>query len=235
MESSTEIISESSSSRFQFPRWSNYLLPALINLAILILVYFPILIALGVSPWTTSVGYSPHQPVPFSHRMLAMQLGMDCRYCHSTVETDGFAAIPSTQICMNCHASIKAESPLVAPLRDAYTGGEPIRWTKVHDLPDFAYFNHAAHINKGVGCASCHGQIASMDVVTQNQPLSMAWCLSCHRQPEKHLRPLDQVTNPNWNAAIQAGKSQTELGQELLKKYGIRDPEALTSCSTCHR
>jgi hypothetical protein len=231
----TEIATGAASTHFQFPRWANYMLPALINGAILVLIYFPILIALGVSPWTTSVGYSPAQPIPFSHRMHALDLKMDCRYCHSTVESDAFAAVPSAQVCMNCHASIKPDSPMLQPLRDSYGAGKPIHWTKVHDLPDFAYFNHAAHVNKGVGCVSCHGSVASMDIVRQTQPLSMAWCLGCHRQPEAHLRPLDQVTNPQWSAPDHAGKSQAELGAELVKKYGIRHSDVLTSCSTCHR
>lgn len=218
-----------------FPAWANYLLPAAIFLVIGGAVVVPTLVALGFSPTTTDVGYAPQQPVPFSHALHAGDLKMDCRYCHSTVETTGYAAIPPTQTCMNCHASIKADSPKLQAVRESFATGKPIRWKKVHDLPDYAYFNHAAHVNKGVGCASCHGQVDQMDVMHQTRPLSMAWCLDCHRAPEQHLRPRDQVTNMAWDPLAQTGKAQAELGAELREAHQVRGIDSLTSCSTCHR
>lgn len=220
---------------FVFPRWANYLMPTVLVLVAGGAIITPLIVAYGAHPDTTDVGYAPVQPVAFSHAQHAGQLQIDCRYCHSTVQKAGFAALPPTQACMNCHASIKADSPLLQPVRDSYANGTAISWKKVHDLPDYAYFNHAAHVNKGVGCASCHGRIDKMDVVRQESNLSMAWCLECHRAPEKHLRPLDQITNMNWDPFAATGKTQIQLGQELKKQYGIQNTDAMTSCSTCHR
>lgn len=217
--------------RFIFPRWANYLLPALIVGVIGGALYAPVVVTFGFGPTTTDVGYQPVQPVPFSHAVHAGQLGMDCRYCHTTVEKAGFAAVPATQTCMNCHTSIRHDSPKLTKVRESWTTGAPVEWIKVHDLPDYAYFNHSAHINKGVGCASCHGRIDQMEVVYQHAPLSMGWCIDCHRQPEKHLRPLDQITNMSWKP----DGDQLTLGLELKKQYQIRDAAFMTSCSTCHR
>lgn len=220
---------------FVFPRWANYLMPTVLVLVLGGLVITPVIVAYGAHPDTTDVGYEPVQPVAFSHAQHAGQLQIDCRYCHSTVEKAAFAAIPPTQTCMNCHASIKADSPLIKPIRESYTNGTTVSWKKVHDLPDYAYFNHAAHVTKGVGCATCHGRIDKMPVVRQEKNLSMAWCLQCHRASENYLRPRDQVTNMSWDAKTNTGKSQRELGLELKKEYGIQGPEYMTSCSICHR
>lgn len=195
----------------------------------------PTILVLGFHPDTTDVGYAPKQPVPFSHALHAGKLGMDCRYCHSTVERAAQAAIPPTQTCMNCHAAIKSDSPLLEPVRESYAKGTALAWKKVHDLPDYAYFNHAAHVNKGVGCATCHGRIDQMEVVWQTQPLSMAWCLNCHRAPEKHLRPRDQVTNMNWDPVQATGRTQADLGQELKRLHRVQNIEYMTGCSICHR
>lgn len=221
--------------RFQFPPWANYLVPAGVILAIAVVTYVPVVLSLGLSPITTDVGYQPKQPLPFSHELHAGQLKMDCRYCHSTVEEASFAAIPPTATCMNCHAAIKSESPLLTAVRESYTTGQSLNWIRVHDLPDFVYFNHSAHVNKGIGCVSCHGRIDQMAEIRQSQPISMGWCLKCHRQPEQHLRPRDQVTHMDWDSLVETGRSQTDLGRELKQSYHIRSMDSLTSCTTCHR
>lgn len=221
--------------RFAFPRWANYLFPAALIVAIGVLTYLPLLLTLALSPKTRAVGYRPLQPIPFSHAVHAGKLQMDCRYCHTTVEQTAFAAIPPTQTCLNCHASIKSDSPLLAPMRTSFEKGTPLSWIKVHDLPDFVYFNHSAHINQGVACVTCHGQINEMEEVRQDQPLSMAWCLECHRSPEQNLRPREEVTNMSWDALAATGKSPSELGSELAAQYHIQPQPYMTSCSTCHR
>ncbi|MEQ1827179.1 MAG: cytochrome c3 family protein [Pirellula sp.] len=221
--------------RFQFPRWANYLFPGMLLVAIGILTYIPLIGTLALSPDTRSIGYQPKQPVQFSHAVHAGKLKMDCRYCHTTVESAAFAAIPPTQTCLNCHAAIKSESQLVEPIRKSYESGKPISWIKVHDVPDFVYFNHSAHINKGVACVTCHGRIDQMEEVFQAKALSMAWCLECHRAPEKHLRPRDAVTAMDWDVKAATGKSQQELGAELFAQYHVQAPHFMTSCSTCHR
>lgn len=231
--------------RFVFPRWANYLLPLLVLGTLGAGLYVPTLVYIGFSPKATAVGYAPPQPVEFSHALHAGQLGMDCRFCHTTVENAAFAAIPATQTCMNCHVNIagstsrhpddRIRKDKLALVTESWETGKGIPWVKVHDLPDYAYFNHAAHITKGVGCVSCHGRIDQMEVVTQVQPLSMNWCLDCHREPEKHLRPKDQVTNMAWSAERDMGMSQIELGLRLKEEYGIRDVAYMTSCYTCHR
>lgn len=228
-----------STPRFVFPAWANYLLPVLVVLALGGGAYVPVVVGLGGSPETTDIGYAPTQPVPFSHALHVGQLGMDCRYCHTTVDSAAFAAIPPTQTCMNCHAQIKADSVNLVAVRESWAEGTPIDWVKVHDLPDYVYFNHSAHINKGVGCNTCHGQINEMEVVYQARTLSMSWCLDCHREPEKYLRPLDEVTNMRWQPPQEPGESlaaaQLRLGQQLKREYGIHDQLYMTSCSTCHR
>ena len=195
-------------------------------------LYVTVLLAFGASPKTTAVGYQPVQPVPYSHAMHVGKLGLDCRYCHTTVEKAAFAAIPPTQTCMNCHTSIKPTSDKLKPVRESWESGRPVEWVKVHDLPDYVYFNHSAHVNKGIGCVSCHGRIDQMEVVRQAQPLNMGWCLDCHREPEKALRPLDKVTDMTWRPA---GGDQLKVGTALKAEYHIRDVGYMTSCTTCHR
>lgn len=217
---------------FVFPRWVNYALPGIILSVLGAGLYVPTLIGFGFSPKTTDVGYQPDQPVRFSHALHAGELGMDCRYCHTTVETAGFAAVPATQTCMNCHTGIKPDSPNLEALRLSWKDGGSVPWVKVHDLPDYSYFNHSAHINQGVGCVSCHGRVDQMEKVYQVRPLSMSWCLDCHREPEKFLRPKDQVTNMSYTPP---GGDQLRQGRELKQQFGIRDSQYMTSCSTCHR
>jgi len=183
----------------------------------------------GGAPETTDVGYSPKQPVPFSHALHAGELGMDCRYCHTTVDKGARAAIPSTEICMNCHATIAPESPALLPVRESYASGKPIRWVRVHDLPDFVYFDHSAHVTRGVSCVSCHGRVDTMDQVTQVETLRMGWCLECHRNPEPNLRPQQFITDLAWKSI---DEDQAALGKRLRRENNIQPS---TDCSTCHR
>jgi hypothetical protein len=179
---------------------------------------------------TTGQGVTIEQPVPFSHEHHVSGLGIDCRYCHTAVETSSSAGIPPTATCYNCHRLIWNDAPMLAPVRESFRTGQPLAWNKVHDLPDFVYFNHSIHVAKGVGCVSCHGRIDRMKLVYQAQSLQMAWCLECHRNPEKNLRPKSEIFNMAWEA-----KDQNALGAELRKEYGLRTTFALTNCSTCHR
>jgi len=214
---------------FAFPKWANTIRPLLTVFAVVVPVYLVLVFAYGASPRTTDVGYAPLQPVPYSHSLHAGQLGMDCRYCHTTVEEAAHAAIPPTQTCMNCHASIRTESDKLIRVRQSHALGMPIEWVRIHDLPDYVYFNHSAHVSRGVGCASCHGRVDKMDVVYQGQTLSMGWCLDCHRNPERHLRPIDRVTQMDWRVAPD---EQLEFGQRLRDEYNINPS---TDCSVCHR
>jgi len=189
-----------------------------------------VLMALDRSPYTTKQGIVLRQPVPFSHEHHVAGLGLDCRYCHTSVETSSFAGMPPTATCMNCHKLIWADSDMLEPVRASLRDDRPIVWTRVHDLPDFAYFDHSIHVAKGIGCVSCHGRVDEMPLMRQAAPLQMEWCLECHRHPEEQVRPRSEVFNLNWAAADQAS-----LGPRLVKEYGIRSVRDLTSCSTCHR
>jgi hypothetical protein len=180
------------------------------------------------SPQYTDVGYQPVQPVPYSHKLHAGDLGLDCRYCHLGVEVSAFATVPPTQTCMNCHTLIKTDSEKLKPVQESWASGDPIGWIRIHDLPDYSYFNHSAHIHAGVGCASCHGNIAEMEEVIQVKPLSMGWCLDCHRAPELHLRPEQEITNMKWIPS----ENQIALAQKLMKERNIKPP---VDCSGCHR
>lgn len=180
------------------------------------------------SPKYTDVGYRPDQPVPYTHKTHAGDLGIDCRYCHVAVETQAVASVPPTQTCMNCHTQILPQSDSLKLVRQSWATGEPIRWNRVHKLPDYVYFNHSIHIQRGVGCISCHGNVAQMMKVEQKKPLSMSWCLSCHRNPGPQLRPLDQVTNMNWVTPA----DQKKWSAEFINKLKIAPP---TKCSGCHR
>lgn len=228
-------MSDSTDNRLIFPPWANYLMPAVLLLLIGGAVYVPGIVVLAVSPSATAVGYQPAQPIPFSHAAHVGIHGIDCLYCHTTATTTAYAAIPSTQTCMNCHATVLSDSPLLAPLRESHETGKPIAWKKVHDLPDYVYFDHAAHVNKGVGCTTCHGPIATMDVVRQAEPLSMAWCLGCHRDPTPHLRPRDAVTRTDWDPLEATGLSQSALGPRLAEELRVSDRLVMENCSTCHR
>jgi len=170
------------------------------------------------------------QPVPFSHKHHVKELGIDCRYCHNTVENSAVASVPPTHTCMSCHSQVWTNSPLLEPIRQSYLNGTPVQWNKVYDLPDFVYFNHSIHVQKGIGCTTCHGPIHEMNITYKAQPLSMSWCLDCHRQPEKYIRPREEVFNVNY----QPPANQMELGAKLVKQYNIQKGQ-LTNCSICHR
>jgi hypothetical protein len=219
---------EKSSDFLTFPKWSWVLRPAVAIGAIGGLVYVAVVVTFGFSPKATDVGYAPEQPVPYSHALHVGQLGMDCRYCHTSVETAAHANVPPTQTCMNCHTMIRANSEKLIPVFESYSTGLPVEWIKVHDLPDYVYFNHSAHVRRGVGCVSCHGRIDTMEIVGQVEPLSMGWCLDCHRNPEPHLRPLEFVTQLDWVPM----EDQLVLGQRLREENNINPPE---DCNTCHR
>lgn len=211
-----------------FPEWTNAL-PARIILSGGILV---ILMIAGVwyygSPWYTDVGYTPVQPVPYSHKFHVGELGLDCRYCHVGVEVAPVAMIPPTQTCMNCHAMILADSPKLAPIRASWESGRPVPWVRIHKVPDYAYFDHSAHVSVGVGCESCHGNIAEMEEVFLAEPLSMGWCLDCHRNPEPHLRPVEDVTVMGWTPP----EDQAARASVIRTTLDITPPE---TCSGCHR
>jgi menaquinone reductase, multiheme cytochrome c subunit len=213
---------------FVFPKWTNTVRPAIAALLAIAPVYVVLLLWYGASPRTTAVGYAPVQPVPYSHALHAGTLGIDCRYCHTSVETADFAAVPPTQTCMNCHVAILPESPRLLAVRESYNTGMPLQWIKVHDLPQFVYFRHSAHLYAGVSCVSCHGRVDRMEVVSQVQTLSMSWCLDCHRAPEQYLRPKELVTKLAWVP----GEDPAQLGARLRKDNNI-NPR--TDCSTCHR
>jgi hypothetical protein len=183
-----------------------------------------------MTPKFTRVGYAPIQPVPFSHALHAGQLGIDCRYCHNFVESSGFANLPTSQTCMNCHSQIKTTSPLLAVVRQSYATGQPVPWVQVHQVPDFVYFNHSIHIARGVSCVECHGRIDQMDTVEEVKSLAMAFCLDCHRDPAEHLRPVSEVTNLGWQAPSEA--AQRALGERLVREWRSNPPQ---SCSGCHR
>jgi hypothetical protein len=189
-----------------------------------------LLAELNRSSYVTQANVVRPQPVPFSHKHHVSGLGIDCRYCHTAVEQSAFAGIPSTSTCMNCHSQIWTNSPMLEPVRESYRTGQPLRWNRVHNLAEFVYFNHGIHVNKGVGCATCHGPVDQMPLVSQENSLLMEWCLDCHRNPEQYLRPREEVFNMAWTAPA----NQSELGMELVRKYNIRT-EQLTDCSVCHR
>ena len=180
------------------------------------------------SPYETRQREPREQPVPFSHEHHAGGLGIDCRYCHQTVETSSFAGIPATRVCMNCHSEMWAVAPAIEPVRESYRTGKSIEWTAVHKLPAFVYFDHSIHVHKGIGCSSCHGRVDKMPLTWQEEPLTMEWCLDCHRNPAARVRPREKVFDMSYVAPA----NQAALGAKLMREYDIH---RLTSCSTCHR
>ena len=180
------------------------------------------------SAYVSEIGVARAQPVPFSHKHHVADDGIDCRYCHTSVETSSFAGIPSTKICMNCHTQIWPDSPALAPVRESFRTGQSIQWTRVHNLPGFVYFDHSIHLHKGIGCATCHGRLDEMPLTWRVNTLYMDWCLECHRAPEQFVRPREQI----FNMEYQPPADQLALGRRLVKEYDVRP---LTDCSTCHR
>jgi Cytochrome c7 and related cytochrome c len=214
-----------------FPKSANHL-PLQIGLFLLVFVGLATAgVTYYMTPKYTRVGYTPVQPVPFSHQLHIGQLGLDCRYCHSNVEKSGHANVPTSQTCMNCHNQIKTQSPLLAVVRKSFETGEPVPWVKVHRVPDFAYFNHSAHINRGVSCVECHGRIDQMEVVQQTKSLSMEFCIDCHRAPELAVRSRELVTNLGWQHP-EGAAGQLRDGQKFVQDWKIKPPQ---SCSGCHR
>jgi len=196
------------------------------------------------SPYVTYSGVVKPQPVAFSHQHHVTGLGIDCRYCHTSVENSKFAGIPPTKTCMNCHSQIWTNAALLEPVRESYRTDRSLQWTRVNQLPDYVYFDHSIHINKGIGCNTCHGQVDRMPLMYQYASLQMEWCLNCHRAPEKYLRPRDQVFNmryeePSSDKPVTVdGRDyidQLSLGRDLRNKYKLRTERDITSCSTCHR
>lgn len=246
--------------KFVFPRWANYVLPLLVLGAIGGGMYVPTAVYLGLNPDNLNLNYRPEQPIPYSHATHVGQLGMDCTYCHTTVNHAAFAAIPPTQTCVACHGNepgaafgVRTNSAKLAPLYESVATGDPIEWVKVHDLADYAYFNHAAHTTKGIGCVTCHGRVDQMgeEGVYQAKNLSMSWCIECHREPEKYLRPAREVTNMVWSPleepiarrAIAAGEieeddeaaAQLLVGNDIKLQMQIHNKYYMQACSTCHR
>ncbi len=197
------------------------------GLAVVALVV-PALIWYYFSPEFTDVGYRPTQPVEFSHALHAGELELDCRYCHAMVEVSAVASVPPTQVCMNCHQLVTRDSEKLAVVRESWETEQPVEWVRVHKVPEYAVFNHSVHVAAGVGCSSCHGDIRSMEVVTQMEPLSMGWCLECHRNPDLHLRERDEITNTTWKP----GKNQLAFAAQVKDSRRIQPPE---DCSACHR
>lgn len=183
---------------------------------------------IGRSSYATRAQEYVEQPVQFSHRHHVLDDGIDCRYCHTSVETSPFAGIPPTKTCMNCHSQIWAEAPILEPVRASFRDDTPLRWIRVHDLPDFVYFNHSVHVKKGMGCETCHGRIDEMPLTLQQNTLQMDWCLNCHRNPENYVRPRSEIYTMGYKPPV----PQSVIGPQLVKEYGIRGN---TSCSTCHR
>jgi cytochrome c7-like protein len=215
-----------------FHRSTNTLAKVSIFGAVFILAFLGWLVGVLMrSGYQTRENTVVHQPVPFSHDHHVAGLGIDCRYCHTSVERSSSAGIPPTETCMNCHRQIWTNADLLEPVRSSFANNTPIVWQRVHDLPDFVYFNHSVHVAKGIGCETCHGEVDRMPLMFQRASLQMEWCLSCHRDPGKWVRPREEVFNLNWEPP--ADKEQARaLQARLVKEYQI---QSLTSCSTCHR
>jgi hypothetical protein len=212
-----------------FPKWANRVPKRLIIGSIVLLNVIIFGVWYFFSPRYLDVGYQPIQPIPYSHAIHAGKLGIDCRYCHTSVEKSPHANIPPTQTCMNCHSQINSKKPKqIAKIRDHWKTGKPIQWIRVHKLPEYVNFNHSAHINAGVGCVTCHGRVDKMQVVHQVEPLNMAWCINCHRNPAPHLRPVSQVTNMNWKAP---NGNPEAYGKKIMAARNIHAP---TYCDGCH-
>jgi hypothetical protein len=214
-----------------FPRWFDALSrAAIVGTALAVAGASVALAVFYRSDYVTAARSATPQTVPFSHAHHVGKLGIDCRYCHTSVESASFAGIPATETCMHCHEQIWVGAETLAPIRDSWKTGNPLHWRRVHSLPGFVYFDHSIHVAKGVGCVECHGRVDRMPLTWQEKPLTMVWCLECHRHPEAHLRPRGEVFNLAWSR----GPSDPD-GATLAKEFRIKDERALTSCSTCHR
>jgi len=213
-----------------FPKWTNQLPRNIIIGALLVGTAVTAGVTYYFTPKYTRVGYEPIQPVAFPHSVHVAQLGLDCRYCHNGVEKSWYSNIPATSVCLNCHNQVLKDDDRLAMVRDSAATGKPIPWVQIHKLPDYAYFNHSVHVNRGVSCVECHGQINHMDEVYHAKPLSMSFCLDCHRDPVMHIRPLDKITDLDWKAADE--DTQRANCQKFVHDWKI---QSLQNCSTCHR
>ncbi len=185
--------------------------------------------SINAGSFVTGVGIAKEQEVPFSHKHHVSDDGIDCRYCHTSVETSNFAGIPATEICMSCHSQIWTNADMLEPVRESFRTGKSLEWVRIYDLPDFVYFNHSIHVNKGIGCSTCHGRVDQMPLMYKANTLYMQWCVNCHRHPDQYVRPRDQVFNA---AYVTPAPDQDEIGPKLVAEYKI---QSLTDCVTCHR
>jgi hypothetical protein len=215
-----------------FPKSANqWSRASLLGLIFVLLSLGWLILVLQRSDFVTTANTFREQPVQFSHQHHVGGIGIDCRYCHSSVEVSASAGIPPTKTCINCHSQIWSTSPYLEPVRASFREDRPLQWLRVHDLPDFVYFNHSIHVRKGMGCETCHGRVDRMPLMLQQSSLQMEWCIECHRDPAKYIRPRDQVFAMGYEPAT----SQAELGPALVREYKIAGPTQLTSCSVCHR
>lgn len=217
-----------------FPKWTNRLPGQIIAGLLLVGAAIVIGVTYYFTPKYTRAGYQPTQPVAFSHAIHADQLGLDCRYCHNAVEKSWFSNVPSASVCMNCHNQVIKEDPRLALVRESHLSGAAIPWVQVHKLPDYVYFNHSVHVNRGVSCVECHGPVHKMDEVYHAKPFSMAFCLECHRDPASKIRPLDKITDLDWGIDDSAEESdmRRKQGEQLVHDWKV---ESLVNCSACHR
>ncbi|MEM0967106.1 MAG: cytochrome c3 family protein [Verrucomicrobiota bacterium] len=213
-----------------FPSWINRAPLRVAGCVLLVVGAVVAAITYYATPKWTRVGYAPVQPVAFSHDLHVTQLGMDCRYCHTFVDRSEHSNVPGTNTCMSCHSMVATDAPALEPVRNSWANDESIPWVRVHKAPDYVYFNHAVHVNRGISCVECHGEVNEMEVVYHAKSLSMAFCLECHREPEKYIRPVDKVYDLAWKP--ESEEAQLAMGEELVQHWKVNPPE---SCSGCHR
>lgn len=213
------------------PRSNMFARASILGVLVLTAVVTGLLVLWTHSSAFNKVGVTIPQPVPFPHSLHVTVVGLNCRYCHDSVDKSSFADLPPTQTCMSCHSQVKTESPLLAPVRESWSSGKPIEWNRVNDLPDYVFFNHQIHVKKGVGCETCHGRMDTVATAVKAETFYMAWCLDCHREPEKYLRPVDKVYDMGYKPA----EDQKTLGKRLVAEYGVMPPSQLMNCSICHR
>lgn len=213
-----------------FPKWVNTVPIKVIVALVSIATAVTIGVTYYATPKYTRVGYAPTQPVAFSHALHSGQLGMDCRYCHTNVDRSAHSNVPTTEVCMSCHSMVRKDDPILAPVRESYDSGKPIPWVRIHKTPDYVYFNHAVHVNRGISCVECHGRVDEMKVVYHDKPLSMGFCLECHRNPEEYIRPPEEVYNLAWKRPETEEFKQQAAG--FVHEWKVNPPQ---SCSGCHR
>lgn len=209
-------------------KWTLIGAPALALVAVVLLILWP------RTRWMTRVGVPVPQPMQFSHANHAGGYGIDCRYCHATVEHSSFADIPPTETCMTCHSQVWTNAAMLAPVRESFRTGKPLSWTRVNDLPDFTYFNHSIHVQKGIGCVTCHGRVDRMQLTAKSETLFMSWCLDCHRNPAPNLRPREKVFDMAWVPGTSNRDSAYRMGREFMRRYHV-DVANLADCTRCHR